>query len=223
MLEVLRIHWKFVRHPQYVIENYVRQWPIGLGLGIYVIWRLTIYMAGASTSRMHVEILSTFAGEYITETYYLTIIGTMLYSLLIQWYAMPLIVKRLSPVEPERIDVYLYRKLVLMSGTGYVIFMTFTLLPVRAALMTYVASADDVMNLPLSLTVLTVNGLSGLWAVVCAIMALVIVWKGLGAYFELTAGRKLLVMFVFPLILYLPIGIPSLYIVYQYLIQKFIS
>ncbi|KAA3637639.1 MAG: hypothetical protein DWP97_00560 [Calditrichaeota bacterium] len=219
MSELFKICRDFVKSPTESLERYIRVWPVELGILVYGFFLISSGLSDNKVISLQMDILSTFVGN--TDITFLIFYKLMTSSMaiIIVWYLMPVIVKKLSPLPETEFDAELYRKLILLAPAGYVIFVICLQLPFNIIISILAQNGSmDVSKALVATIVIFVKSILGLWGIAASIMIIVMNWKGLVKFFSLNDWQIVLVLFVIPFIFYLPL----LIVMYPQLVE-FIS
>ena len=206
MVELLIIHWDFIRRPTESLSRYIPNWPVKLGLAVYAFAMLS-YFGDAETVRTQYDLMTGVFGGASMAGYYAYNLLVAALNIAICWYLMPLIVRRLSPLPRDNFDANLYRKLVFFSPTALVIITIVFSLPVKIIVTALAWGGIEGLAgvIVLLLIEMLVGGAVALWGMVAIVMWIVIHWKGLRQYFKLSVWQIILVQFVIPFLLFSPL------------------
>jgi hypothetical protein len=122
-------------------------------------------------------------------------------SFLFQYYVMPVIAARLAPGDASTFDISLYRRLVLYTPFSYVTYAIIVLLPLNILARGLLSSDSGWVGAALTLLI----GALSLWSTVLSIGAVIVHLKGLRLYFDMSTLNIILLVFVIPLFISLPL------------------
>ena len=122
-------------------------------------------------------------------------------SFLFQFYVMPLIAARLAPGDARSFDCDLYRRLILYSPFPYVTYSIIVMLPLNTLAAGFLSSGSGWVGVAVALLI----GALSLWSIVLSVGTLILQAKGLRLYFEMSTVNIVLLIFIIPLIIALPL------------------
>lgn len=223
MIELLKVHWEFIRRPSECLDKYIRHWPEQFGLVVYAFFAF-------GSSKYDVQIINSmvdlssrmFPESGVVGYYFYSAFVTALHMIFL-WYVIPFVLKKFLAKKVENVDVSIYRKLIFYSPTAVIILNVIFIIPLSLLGLILGGQGIDMgANLIFLGIIVLVKSLFSMWALVAIIMSFIIVWKGLAHFYGLKTWQILVVQFLLPMIVYLPLTIAIFPDAWQY-IQDYIS
>lgn len=212
MIEVLKLHWKFLSKPSESINKYFSEWPISLGIYVYVFFMVYAYLQTGDTYRRLYDMLSTIYGVKDELFVFFYIALTILYSIFIYSKIMPLFLKKFSNVPSNEFNSENYQRAIFYSPISFVIYTIVVILPLQ------VVFSFLLLNYDLGYFVIgygVLYGFLGIWGLVLLINMYVVQWKAIKIFYKLDSFKTFLLIFLIPLIF----AIPLLFIYGQRLVE----
>ena len=201
MFDIFKLHWRIVKHPSDEIKNTISQLPLPLGISLYVLYLLRSQFQSGDSYRMISDIIYNIYHLESRFAICLYVIITISFTVLIHYFLLPIFLRLLSKQSKEEFDPVHYRKLIFYSPISYVIFSVFILLPLQILLSIYLFYFDaGIFVIIYGL----LYALLGLWTIVLIVNILVVQWKGLKIYYNIKGIKSFLLVFVIPLIGFIP-------------------
>ncbi len=201
MKDIFKLHWQLVKNPSHNIKNNIAKWPLSLGIALYILYLLRNQFQSGDSYRMLNDILVNFYSLQSEFSLYFYVIITISFSILIYYFFMPIFVRLLSGQSKNEFDPLLYRKLIFYSPTSYIIYSVFVLLPLQILLSLYLFYFNT------GIFVIIYGGLYallGIWTIVLIVNIFVVQWKGLGIFYNIKGIKTFLIIFIIPLIGFIP-------------------
>ena len=201
MMELLKLHLQLVKNPSAEIKNHITNWPLPLGIAVYTFYSVRSYFQTGNSYSMLRDLLAGIYGIQSDFLFFLYIIITIGYSLIIYYYLLPILVRLFSGQSNNEFNPTPYRKLIFYSPTSYVIYIVYILLPIQILLSLYLFffEADT-----LAIVFGVIYGLLNLWSLVLIINLFVIQWKGLKIFYNIKGIKTFFIVFILPLIGFIP-------------------
>lgn len=201
MMELLKLHLQLVKNPSAEIKNHITNWPLPLGISVYTFYLVRSYFQTGNSYSMLRDLLAGIYGIQSDFFFFLYIIITIGYSLIIYYYLLPILVRLFSGQSNNEFNPTPYRKLIFYSPTSYVIYIVYILLPIQILLSLYLFffEADT-----LAIVFGVIYGLLNLWSLVLLINLFVIQWKGLKIFYNIKGIKTFFIVFILPLIGFIP-------------------
>lgn len=201
MKEIFKLHLQLVKNPSAEIKNDIANWPLPLGIALYTFYLLRNYFQTGDSYSMFSDLIASIYGLHSEILIFLYIIITIGYSIIIYYYLLPVFVRLISGQSSNEFNPIPYRKLIFYSPTSYVIYVVYILLPLQILLSLYVFYFG-VGTLAIAFGI--IYGLLNLWSFVLIINIFVIQWKGLKIFYNIKGVKTFIVIFIFPLIGFIP-------------------
>lgn len=202
MIEAFKLHWFAFRHPTRLVSEHIPAWPVDLGVGIYLLYFCGQFFGSAANRRIFSDMTAAMFGITAPSFFYAYILFTIVYTLVMQYYLQPVIVRKVGRIEKENFDEDLYRRIIFYSPVAAVIYNVLVMLPVQLAAAYLLVDGEVTV---LSMAFIGLQSIVGIWATILLVNMFVIQWRGLKIHFHLTAGQIMLSMFVIPFAIASPV------------------
>jgi len=223
VIELLKVHWEFIRFPSECLDKYIKHWPEKFGLVVYAFFAFGSSKHDVQIINSMVDLSSRMFPESGVVGYYFYSAFVIALHMTFLWYVIPFILKKFLAKKVENVDVSIYRKLIFYSPTAVIILNVIFIIPLSLLGLILGGQGIDMGADVISLVIIVlIKGLFSMWALVAIIMSFVIVWKGLAHFYRLNTWQILVVQFLLPTIVYLPLTIAIFPDAWQY-IQDYIS
>ncbi len=213
MISLLKLHWRLIRQPSKCLREEIPSWSVQIGIILNSFSILYLTLSNPQTTNW-----TAFTANYyglpnqgIILAYFL---GLQALSIVVTYYLMPRIIRWSAGIPKEEFEAALYRKIIFYAPTSNVIYSVIFLLPLQ------VISAALLLNSNLAMIAALFSllyGLVSLWGMVPAINGIVIVFKGLHIHYGFRFWKVILVQFIIPLLILLPLAYPILRVIPAFL------
>jgi len=202
MIDLLKLHWQFIRRPSEALDEHIPVWPLEYGIVLYLISYGGAMIQSGKSLTVISDFVSDFWGLSGPLFVYLFILANLSIGAAVQYYLQPQFVRRIAGMAKETFDANLLRKIIFFSPTANAIILVILILPLQ--IISSVLRQFPSMSM-LTLVFIVLVGVVSIWLVVSSVNTFVVQWKGLAKFFKLNAGQIILAEFVIPLVLALPL------------------